>query len=122
MTPEKPAAAICLRKIGRTRVGSVPLTEQITGTPFTAPRAANKRTWTYRIRPSVMHPPYEPMAQGHVRGTPFDEVVRHASRVLRRGDVMEGGPEMLRVVQVDAMFPDGTRLVTVRDPIGEDES
>ncbi|MBI2234964.1 MAG: homogentisate 1,2-dioxygenase, partial [Micavibrio aeruginosavorus] len=49
-------------------------TEQITGTPFTAPRAANKRTWTYRIRPSVMHPPYEPMAQGHMRGTPFDEV------------------------------------------------
>ena len=48
--------------------------EQITGTPFTAPRATNKRTWTYRIRPSVMHPPYEPMHQGLVRGSPFDEV------------------------------------------------
>lgn len=54
-------------------------------------------------------------------GTSFDEVVRHASRVLHRDDVMEGVPEMLRVIQVDAMFPDGTRLVTVREPIGEDE-
>lgn len=55
-------------------------------------------------------------------GTPFDEVVRHASSLLRRGDVLEGVPEMLRVVQVDAMFPDGTRLVTVRQPIGEDDA
>ena len=35
-------------------------TEQFSGTPFTAPRAANRRTWTYRIRPSVTHKPYEP--------------------------------------------------------------
>ena len=33
--------------------------EQLSGTAFTAPRAANKRTWTYRIRPSVMHKPFE---------------------------------------------------------------
>src|SRR5579864_3436918 len=32
--------------------------EQISGTPFTAPRAENRRTWLYRIRPSAMHPPY----------------------------------------------------------------
>ncbi len=54
-------------------------------------------------------------------GTRFDDVVRHASRLLRRSDVMEGVPEMLRIIQVDAMFPDGTRLVTVREPIGEDD-
>ena len=30
-------------------------TEQISGTAFTAPRALNRRTWSYRIRPSVMH-------------------------------------------------------------------
>src|SRR5579875_1226846 len=33
-------------------------TEQISGTSFTAPRALNRRTWSYRIRPSVMHEPY----------------------------------------------------------------
>ena len=31
--------------------------EQLSGTPFTAPRAANRRSWRYRIRPSVMHGP-----------------------------------------------------------------
>ena len=36
-------------------------TEQFSGTPFTAPRAVNRRTWTYRIRPSVTHRPYEEM-------------------------------------------------------------
>ena len=29
--------------------------EQLSGTPFTAPRAQNQRTWAYRIRPSVLH-------------------------------------------------------------------
>ncbi len=47
--------------------------EQITGTAFTAPRSQNKRTWTYRIRPSVMHKPYEPMNHGHIISSPFDE-------------------------------------------------
>ncbi len=32
--------------------------EQFSGTAFTVPRASNKRTWTYRIRPSVMHKPF----------------------------------------------------------------
>ncbi|HEV2343846.1 MAG TPA: urease subunit gamma [Actinocrinis sp.] len=38
--------------------------------------------------------------------------------VLTREDVMEGVPEMLREVQVEATFPDGTKLVTVHEPIG----
>jgi homogentisate 1,2-dioxygenase len=33
--------------------------EQLSGTAFTAPRAVNKRTWLYRIRPSVMHRPFK---------------------------------------------------------------
>jgi urease subunit gamma len=37
--------------------------------------------------------------------------------VLGRGDVMEGVPQMLHDVQVEATFPDGTKLVTVHDPI-----
>ena len=49
-------------------------TEQLSGTPFTAPRAANRRTWLYRIRPSVAHKPFEPIGQGRLRSAPFDEV------------------------------------------------
>lgn len=37
--------------------------------------------------------------------------------VLRRADVMEGVPEMIDEVQVEATFPDGTKLVTIHDPI-----
>jgi homogentisate 1,2-dioxygenase len=48
--------------------------EQISGTAFTAPRSSNRRSWAYRIRPSVMHKPYQPMAAGLLRSTPFDEV------------------------------------------------
>src|SRR5213595_1980353 len=32
--------------------------EQLSGTPFTAPRAVNRRSWLYRIRPSVLHEPF----------------------------------------------------------------
>jgi homogentisate 1,2-dioxygenase len=48
--------------------------EQFSGTPFTAPRAANRRTWLYRIRPSVTHQPFQEMPQGRIRSGPFDEV------------------------------------------------
>ncbi len=48
--------------------------EQLSGTPFTAPRALNRRSWLYRIRPSVMHHPYRKIANGLLRSTPFDEV------------------------------------------------
>ena len=48
--------------------------EQMSGTPFTAPRTANRRTWSYRTRPSVMHKPYRQIDRGLVRSTPFDEV------------------------------------------------
>src|SRR6185369_5206822 len=50
--------------IGRNSPQKAPLglyAEQFSGTAFTAPRAHNKRTWTYRIRPSVTHRPYLPM-------------------------------------------------------------
>jgi len=51
-------------------------TEQFSGTPFTTPRASNRRTWTYRIRPSVTHKPYEPSdgAGKLIRSGPFNEV------------------------------------------------
>jgi homogentisate 1,2-dioxygenase len=49
-------------------------TEQFSGTPFTAPRATNRRTWTYRIRPSVTHRPYEEINSKLIRSGPFTEV------------------------------------------------
>jgi homogentisate 1,2-dioxygenase len=48
--------------------------EQLSGTAFTAPRNANRRTWMYRIRPSVVHKPYERINNGLIRSTPFAEV------------------------------------------------
>ena len=53
-------------------------------------------------------------------GRAWTDVVAHARGVLRRSEVLPGVPELLRVIQVDAMFPDGTRLVTVHEPIAED--
>jgi urease subunit gamma len=41
----------------------------------------------------------------------------HGATILKRDDVMEGVPEMIQEVQVEATFPDGTKLVTVHNPI-----
>jgi len=49
-------------------------TEQLSGTAFTAPRAINRRTWTYRIRPSVTHKPFSEISAGLLRSGPFTEV------------------------------------------------
>lgn len=50
-------------------------------------------------------------------GESFDQVVAHGCSVLSRDDVLPGVPEMIPSLQIDAMFPDGTRLVTLRNPI-----
>ena len=50
-------------------------------------------------------------------GRPYSEVVELGGRVLGRGEVMEGVPEMVPFVQVEALFPDGSKLVTVHQPI-----
>ena len=47
--------------------------EQMSGSPFTAPRSSNRRSWLYRIRPSVMHEPFKPMERGLIRSSPFQE-------------------------------------------------
>lgn len=49
-------------------------TEQLSGTAFTAPRAVNRRTWTYRIRPSVTHKPFSEIGSGLFRSGPFNEL------------------------------------------------
>ena len=48
--------------------------EQFSGTAFTAPRSLNRRTWTYRLRPSVTHQPFQQISNGLWRSTPFNEI------------------------------------------------
>ena len=45
------------------------------------------------------------------------DVIEYGATILKRKDVMEGVPEMMKIVQVEALFPDGTKLVTVTNPI-----
>lgn len=49
-------------------------TEQISGTPFTAPRSTNRRSWLYRLRPAVAHKPFKQISNSNWRSTPFNEV------------------------------------------------
>jgi homogentisate 1,2-dioxygenase len=48
--------------------------ELISGTSFTTARAENRRTWTYRIQPSVVHRPYARIDDGLIRSAPFNDV------------------------------------------------
>ena len=50
-------------------------------------------------------------------GKSVAEIMGFGASILSRDDVMEGVPEMIHDVQVEATFPDGTKLVTVHDPI-----
>ena len=50
-------------------------------------------------------------------GRSVAEIMSWGATILTRDDVMEGVPEMVHEVQVEATFPDGTKLVTVHDPI-----
>jgi urease subunit gamma len=50
-------------------------------------------------------------------GKTVAEIMSLGETILETGDVMEGIPEMIHEVQVEATFPDGTKLVTVHDPI-----
>jgi homogentisate 1,2-dioxygenase len=56
-------------------------TEQLSGTPFTAPRAQNRRSWLYRIRPSAMHPPFRRIDNGLIRTAPCPEAEASPNRL-----------------------------------------
>ena len=56
-------------------------TEQLSGTPFTAPRAENRRSWLYRIRPSAMHRPFRRIDDGLMRTAPFGEAEPSPNRL-----------------------------------------
>ena len=63
--------------VGRNSPQKAPLglyAEQFSGTAFTVPRVHNKRTWTYRIRPSVLHKPFAQIDGKLFKSSPFDEI------------------------------------------------
>lgn len=55
--------------------------------------------------------------EGARDGKTVAELMSFGTTILKRADVMEGVPEMIHEVQVEATFPDGTKLVTVHNPI-----
>ncbi len=50
-------------------------------------------------------------------GKSVSEIMSFGATILKRADVMDGIPEMIHEVQAEATFPDGTKLVTLHDPI-----
>jgi urease subunit gamma len=59
----------------------------------------------------------EAMMEGARDGKTVAEVMSLGREVLSREDVMDGVPELVTLVQVEATFPDGTKLVSCHDPI-----
>ncbi len=57
------------------------------------------------------------VVEGARDGRAVAELMRDGATVLARDQVMEGVPEMIPEIQVEATFPDGTKLVTVHEPI-----
>lgn len=59
----------------------------------------------------------EAILEGAREGQSVAELMALGKKVLKREEVMEGVPEMVQLVQVEATFPDGTKLVSIHDPI-----
>lgn len=55
--------------------------------------------------------------EGARDGKTVAELMTYGATIIKREEVMEGVPEMIHSVQVEATFPDGTKLVTVHNPI-----
>jgi urease subunit gamma len=55
--------------------------------------------------------------EGAREGKSVADLMNYGAKLLKKEDVMEGIPEMIHEVQVEATFPDGTKLVTVHNPI-----
>lgn len=55
--------------------------------------------------------------EGARDGRSVAELMRHGRSLLKREDVMDGVAEMIPDIQIEATFPDGTKLVTIHDPI-----
>jgi urease subunit gamma len=57
------------------------------------------------------------LLEGAREGRSVSDLMGYGATLLKRDDVMEGVPEMIPEIQVEATFPDGTKLVTVHHPI-----
>ncbi|RIY42363.1 urease subunit gamma [Neopusillimonas maritima] len=57
------------------------------------------------------------LMEGARDGRNVSDLMHYGTTLLTRDEVMEGVPEMLTEVQVEATFPDGTKLITVHNPI-----
>lgn len=57
------------------------------------------------------------LVEGAREGKTVAQLMKEGRNVLKRDDVLPGVPEMLKLVQVEATFPDGTKLISVHDPI-----
>jgi urease gamma subunit len=57
------------------------------------------------------------LLEGVRDGRSVADLMQYGATILARGDVMEGVPEMIAEIQVEGTFPDGTKLITVHDPI-----
>lgn len=57
------------------------------------------------------------LMEGARDGRTVDELMSSGTTILARTDVMDGVPEMVSNIQVEATFPDGTKLITVHNPI-----
>ena len=57
------------------------------------------------------------LLEGARDGKTVAELMHHGTTLLSRHQVMEGVPEMIDEIQIEATFPDGTKLVTVHQPI-----
>jgi urease subunit gamma len=57
------------------------------------------------------------LLEGARDGCSVQELMSRGATLLKRDEVMEGVPEMIPEIQVEATFPDGTKLVTVHNPI-----
>ena len=56
-------------------------------------------------------------AEGARDGRTVADLMSYGTTLLKRDEVMQGVPEMIPEIQVEATFPDGTKLVTVHHPI-----
>lgn len=57
------------------------------------------------------------LLEGAREGREVEDLMQYGTKILNKDDVMEGVADMIHAVQVEATFPDGTKLVTVHNPI-----
>lgn len=79
-------------------------------------RRRQKRGLKLNYPESVAIITYE-VLEGARDGKTVAQLMQYGATILSREDVMEGVPEMIHDIQVEATFPDGTKLVTVHNPI-----